>query len=406
MEQICSICLDNNDNELIKTPCNHYFHKDCINEIKRPTCPLCKKNIFKFLIKNGISKKEIFNRIQIDDYRIMYDSITTSDNYGEKDSDDLIIISILAKKININWKEVYTKIMLDIIMYKADLFWQFSNNQYNNDKNGFFMIYCDLSVFLLNIVNGYTGSIINWIKAEKFNQTKKIKNFCKYIDKNKNDEFGFVISFDDDIDRTGIYYSTHYISKKSSDQCPTTISILKSVCESSIKKLEYSKNIKHIEVETITDRLKYIINGKYSIIKWEKTFDSVKSFLKNEIENLVKDNKIINADLILIVDYEDCYKYKIIKKNNGIFFSPFGRYKILGDCGFVNNFINKKLKSSLNITVRLFSNEGFELIYQYISRKNIKDIDIAKLNKVESFYLSNNIKLKSILCPVNEIYCD
>jgi len=180
MEQTCSICLENND-ELIKTPCNHYFHKNCINEIKRPNCPLCKKNIFKFLIKIGISKKEIFNRIQIDDYRIMYDSITTSDNYGEKDTDDLMIISILAKKINTNWKEVYTKLMLDIIMFKAELFWQFSNSHYNNDKKGFFMIYCDLSVFLLNIVNGYTTSIINWIKADKFNQTKKIKNFANIL---------------------------------------------------------------------------------------------------------------------------------------------------------------------------------------------------------------------------------
>ena len=41
-----------------------------------------------------------------------------------------------------------------------------------------------------------------------------------------------------------------------------------------------------------------------------------------------------------------------------------------------------------------------------MSRKNTKDIDFAKLNKIESYYLSNNIKLKSILCPVNEIYCD
>jgi len=218
--------------------------------------------------------------------------------------------------------------------------------------------------------------------------------------------FGFVISFDDDIDGTGIYYTTHHISKKSTNICPTTISILKSVCESSIKKLEYLDNIKHMEVESITDRLKYIINGKYSIIKWEKTFDSVKSFLKDEIENLVMDNKIINADLTLVIDYENFYKYKLIKKNNRIFFSPFGRFKILGDCGFVNNFIIKKLKSSLNVTLRLFTNDGFELIYQYLSRKNTKDIDFAKLNKVESFYLSNNIKLKSILCPVNEIYCD
>ena len=42
----CSICLDNlieSSNQIVKTHCNHYFHKDCITTWLRDNrkCPLC-----------------------------------------------------------------------------------------------------------------------------------------------------------------------------------------------------------------------------------------------------------------------------------------------------------------------------------------------------------------------------
>lgn len=52
----CSICLDkitDNIDDMLVLPCNHVFHKNCINnwiiyklnDNTRPNCPLCKQNI-------------------------------------------------------------------------------------------------------------------------------------------------------------------------------------------------------------------------------------------------------------------------------------------------------------------------------------------------------------------------
>ena len=44
-EDVCSVCLNemNEEQQLTTTPCNHKFHKSCLEQWKRirPTCPLC-----------------------------------------------------------------------------------------------------------------------------------------------------------------------------------------------------------------------------------------------------------------------------------------------------------------------------------------------------------------------------
>jgi E3 ubiquitin-protein ligase DOA10 len=55
IEDTCSICLgeyEDND-ELRKLPCVHFFHKDCVDEWLKGngTCPICKQHI-----KEGISQ--------------------------------------------------------------------------------------------------------------------------------------------------------------------------------------------------------------------------------------------------------------------------------------------------------------------------------------------------------------
>jgi len=43
----CCICLDKNNNEWIRTQCNHEFHKTCINNWYNTinTCPICRSNL-------------------------------------------------------------------------------------------------------------------------------------------------------------------------------------------------------------------------------------------------------------------------------------------------------------------------------------------------------------------------
>ena len=46
----CSICFDKLENNILKTPCNHYFHQNCLDEWiaknlnnKEQNCPNCRK---------------------------------------------------------------------------------------------------------------------------------------------------------------------------------------------------------------------------------------------------------------------------------------------------------------------------------------------------------------------------
>jgi hypothetical protein len=43
----CCICLDKNMTEWVRTPCDHEFHKKCINDWynTKKTCPICRSNL-------------------------------------------------------------------------------------------------------------------------------------------------------------------------------------------------------------------------------------------------------------------------------------------------------------------------------------------------------------------------
>lgn len=41
----CSICLNILNRSILKTECNHFFHKECLTKWKNKTCPLCRKFI-------------------------------------------------------------------------------------------------------------------------------------------------------------------------------------------------------------------------------------------------------------------------------------------------------------------------------------------------------------------------
>ena len=44
----CSICINELDNNVVKTKCNHFYHKDCINELinhGHDKCPYCRNEL-------------------------------------------------------------------------------------------------------------------------------------------------------------------------------------------------------------------------------------------------------------------------------------------------------------------------------------------------------------------------
>ena len=71
----CSICFEEDNENLIKTECNHYFHEDCIKQIIFPVCPCCKSDVKNMLNKMGVSKNKIKSNIKAEKNRLFINSL-------------------------------------------------------------------------------------------------------------------------------------------------------------------------------------------------------------------------------------------------------------------------------------------------------------------------------------------
>ncbi len=62
-DNICSICLANIDKSTQKLPCNHEFHKNCIDVWLKnnASCPICRTNIIIDIPKLPINKIDVIN---------------------------------------------------------------------------------------------------------------------------------------------------------------------------------------------------------------------------------------------------------------------------------------------------------------------------------------------------------
>ena len=115
MNQECSICLDNLDNNQKKLKyCNHVFHEDCINEWTHThnTCPVCREPIKKVMLCKIESHKKFCNGLILvkDDFF----AFKTIGNIKQK--------RIISVKFNlINLKSVKYNSRLKILFLKVCL---------------------------------------------------------------------------------------------------------------------------------------------------------------------------------------------------------------------------------------------------------------------------------------------
>jgi hypothetical protein len=113
-DEKCSICLENIENQVSKTKCNHFFHKNCIFEWinnNKNTCPLCRKNILKCLnnCKNGLIYKEYIGKVIPKNMRGILSRNITDGIFGiyGYDIEDLFIDEMIY---NSKTKVLYPKI--------------------------------------------------------------------------------------------------------------------------------------------------------------------------------------------------------------------------------------------------------------------------------------------------------
>lgn len=333
MINICSICFD--DNNLIKTNCNHYFHLDCIKQIIYPKCPCCKSDLTIFLINNGISNKKIKNNIKIEQNRLFIQNINTN-LLSITDKYNIIYNNIKLNKQK--WKNIIKSIVLPYIQNNKTLLLNYSVMRYFFKLDGIFIYYCDLKELVINLFSGYTSNVLQWIEKDDFNKNIHIKNFIinlyKEIKANYINKVGVLFIINDTINNKKFIF----------------------------KEIFYEN----------TPKLKYI-----------NTNDTIKSLLNLELEksNL---NKIINPEYKYLINLLNLKKHKILQYHN---FTNFIKHKI-------NNIFIKHYNKNITGLIEIRVNSKiiiFEIIYNniivYKNKKNNKILSIKNFND----FLINNI---------------
>ena len=333
MINVCSICFD--DNNLIKTNCNHYFHLNCIKQIIYPKCPCCKSDLTIFLNNNGISNKKIKNNIKIEQNRLFIQNINI-DLLSITDKYDIICNNIKLNKQK--WKNIIKSIILPYIQNIKTLLLNYSVIRYFFKLDGVFIYYCDLKELIINLFSGYTSNVLQWIEKDDFNKNIHIKNFIinlyKEIKANFTNKVGVLFIINDTINNKKFIF----------------------------KEIFYEN----------TPKLKYMY---YS--------DIIKSLLNLELEKSNLNKKIINPEYKYLKNLLNLKKQKILQYHN---FTNFIKHKI-------NNIFMKYYNENITGLIEIRYNSEiitFEIIYNdIIVYKNRKNNQILSIKNINDFLINN-----------------
>lgn len=196
----CAICQNELDTELKKLPCGHEFHLECIKQIVRPFCPLCKTNITEFLESIDVSYNEIIKRINKDDLRISCEGLDQIDNEDFDDSDILALI-YLAKEENPEWVYIYRDIIIDKVSNAEHLYSKISAEKIKSGNTGLFFYATQITTFINNSTYGFFTPM-QWVNLDQLeleypNLIEIAKSIVDRI-KNVESDYGLLIVFCDD----------------------------------------------------------------------------------------------------------------------------------------------------------------------------------------------------------------
>jgi len=120
----CAICQED-EGAMVRTPCQHVYHLDCLKEIVRPHCPSCRADIRAFLISSGLTASEIDRRVTDDGMRICYEEMKEVEP-ADINSADFVRLCVVGIQQESTWVSVYRDVLLDQISNASRLFSQIS----------------------------------------------------------------------------------------------------------------------------------------------------------------------------------------------------------------------------------------------------------------------------------------
>lgn len=370
----CCICMDNeNIGNIKKTPCDHTFHLDCLKRLARPKCPLCNKNIMKFLVKNGVAKNEILKKIINDDYRIAHDAFIRERSLEEMDQDDIMTTAILAKKkTGDGWKEIYMDILTNIINHSRKEFYELLKlkNDGPSKEHGYLLLHCDLSVLIANLIDKYAYELVQWRTFDHIHNDGILSQYTENIEKMlDNGTYCLLIAVEDDFDNNETYMKHIIISNDDNLPLPGYESTLKAICDCEFHKqtdMNRSSQISDSEKDRAIKQIKNIKEDNDLIYDYEKTYRFLSDILLNEIEPLF-DANTRNCSITLVTENDDMFHYTLFRRDGKYLYSlPDKGNKIIGNNISVSRYVHKRLDIMLAINLRFQQYNDVDKICQFL----------------------------------------
>lgn len=207
-ENECIICMEsiitNVKNPIVQTPCNHFFHLNCLKYSHNFSCPMCRRDVKDFLQTQGISKEELDQRltlqkndVELDEYNEIIDVIDQEIGTDLIHDFDFIRMSMETLKLSNGYMKSYMDIIFDTNMTASNLFAEINYIQEKiTGERGFFIyayktpIQFVCQMLIENSKN--RTSIVRWKSISETNKIKpniiqQIKNKLNEINNTKNE---------------------------------------------------------------------------------------------------------------------------------------------------------------------------------------------------------------------------
>lgn len=118
-EPCCSICLSYNNSEKRILPCNHIFHRNCINEwlIMKKSCPICRTEINEQINTGGVTESLYVTVSRSNVIFVKYSNVITICHVAYYAIS--LIISVLFYEEPFIWTMYMYYVMQFLLLYKA-----------------------------------------------------------------------------------------------------------------------------------------------------------------------------------------------------------------------------------------------------------------------------------------------
>jgi len=355
----------------------------CLEKLARPYCPLCKENITDFLIANGISHKEIQEKIELDDERVIYETMITL-NFKDMPISAQESIACLAIKVTKEWYKIYHEIIMDKITNIGHILYDISETYRSKNQIGIFMINFSIHSLISAFIGNNEIHLLQWKTNHEIHldnvYSEEKNNLLDQVKQNK-DCYGVLISLGSD--RRGRLNETYVkgclVHKNITNHYPAHMNICTSICKMEI----YDKNNidEYVDVNEVgyeyvwaMNKLKLLqSNIKHDLLLYEKAYDCISEMMKKEFEPLL--TFFMMAFVVFYVGNED--RYDITRMNNQIRYLTVKKKKKnkRGGAEIIGTHISNKLNYCMCILLNI---DG--VLHRYYAKKNDGKLYCMKLD--------------------------